>query len=43
MRKLDAQLQNPDLFISDALIDGKWVKKDNQFDVYGSYYDPVRT
>lgn len=34
---MDLQLQNPSLFITEAFIDGKWVKKDKTFDVYGPY------
>jgi len=33
-QKALASLKNPDLFISDAFIDGEWVKKDKLFDVY---------
>ncbi|KAF4982397.1 hypothetical protein FDECE_17520 [Fusarium decemcellulare] len=29
-----AGLKDPSLFIQDAFIDGKWVSKDNKFDVF---------
>jgi hypothetical protein len=28
-------MKNPKLFIADAFIDGKWVKKEKLFDVFG--------
>jgi len=33
------QLKDPSLFISGAFIDGKWVKKEKTFDVYGKSWD----
>lgn len=34
------QFNDPSLFIQDAFIDGKWVPKDDTFDVYGAYRLP---
>jgi hypothetical protein len=34
---LSLQLKNKSLFCGDAFIDGQWVSKDKQFDVYGLY------
>jgi succinate-semialdehyde dehydrogenase / glutarate-semialdehyde dehydrogenase len=39
-KKAIANLKDPSLFISDAFIDGQWVRKEKTFDVYGLYYPP---
>jgi len=36
-------LKSPDLFIKEAFIDGEWVKKAEQFDVYGSLQSYIST